>query len=407
MNKILMLLGASHFYAPIIREIQKLGTKVVVTDRDPEAEGFRYADCCEVVDITDFEKSLEVARKYRIDGIMAINDFGVRTASYIANELELVGIDMESAIASCDKGKQRERWREVEVPQPVFEIITDLESATVAAEQVGYPLVIKPTDSGGASRGISVVKRISELEWAIDFAGRYARTGEIILENYIEGIEATAECLIWNGHVEILAVSDKVKPIDTKYRVATSLNYTSFFPDEVMAQIHDVVPKAIRALGIEQGAAHIELVMRPDGRVWMVEMAARPGGGHIFHTIVPYVSGVNMPQEFAKILTGIEPEIKPKYQKGAVYRFFDPPKGRLKTVLGLEKAGELSGVLALGIQVQPGAIIGDTIGQHHRPGYIVTGAETRDEAVEIANAVEQTVIFEIESKANPASFTNT
>jgi biotin carboxylase len=391
-----MLLGASHFYAPIIREIQKLGAKVVVTDRDPQAEGFRYADLSEPVDITDAEGCLAVARRHQIKGIMAVNDFGLRTASYVAAQLGLVGINSESAAVSCDKGKQRHKWLQAAIPQPEFSVTTDLSTATEAAKRVGFPLVVKPTDSGGASRGVSVVRHPSELEWSFCFAKPYSRTGEIILEAYVEGIESTVECLIYRGRVEILAVSDKVKPVDTKYRVAVGLHYPAFFPSEVMAQIREVVPRAIRAYGIETGAAHAEVIMRPDGRVWMIEMAARPGGGHIFHTIVPQVSGVNMVQELAKMLMGAQPDIQMKCQKGAVYRFFNPPKGKIKLIQGIEEAQSLPGVLAFGIQVKPGDVVGDLAGQHNRAGYVVTAGETREEAWSRAEAVERTIVFAME-----------
>ena len=282
-----MLLGASHFYTPIIRELQKLGIKVLVTDKNLKAEGYRFADLSETVDISDREGTLKVARAHKIRGIMAVNDFGVRTASHVAEKLGLIGIHRECAAASCDKGKQRQKWYETGLPQPEFGLAVDFHSATAISNRIGFPLVIKPTDSGGASRGVSVVREPSQLEWAFQFAQPFSKTEEVILEGYIEGIESTVECLIFKGQVEILAVSDKVKPVDSRYRVAVGLHYPSFFPSEVMAQIQEIVPKAIHALGIETGAAHAELIMRPDGRVWIVEMAARPGGGHIFHTIVP------------------------------------------------------------------------------------------------------------------------
>jgi biotin carboxylase len=396
MTRSLMLLGASHFYAPVIREIQKLGAHVLVTDRNPEAEGFQYADYCEVVDITDREGSLEAAKKHRIDGVMAVNDFGVRTAAYVAGKLGLVGLSMASAVAACDKGKQRERWRQTGIPQPDFGVVSELSEAVAIADRIGFPLVMKPTDSGGASRGISVIRGLPDLEWAFNFAKGFARTGEVILEGYIEGIESTVECLIWNRHVEVLAVSDKTKEIDTKFRVAVGLHYPSFFPQEVMVQVREVVTKAIEALSLSTGAVHAEVIMRPDGRVWMVEMAARPGGGHIFHTIVPHVSGVNMVQELAKMLMGMEPDATAKYRKGAVYRFFNPPKGRIKSIRGIEEARSLEGVLALDVQVTPGTLIGDLKGQHDRAGYIVTGGMTRDEAIARADLAERAVLFDIE-----------
>ncbi len=128
------------------------------------------------------------------------------------------------------------------------------------ARGIGFPLVVKPTDSGGASRGASVVREGSQLEWAFQFAQPFSKTGEVILEGYIEGIESTVECLVFKGHVEILAVSDKVKPIDTRYRVAVGLHYPAFFPSEAIEQIREIVPRAILALGVETGAAHTELI---------------------------------------------------------------------------------------------------------------------------------------------------
>jgi biotin carboxylase len=391
-----MLLGASHFYAPVIREVQKLGVKVLVTDRNPEAEGFRYADYAETMDISDLEGTLKLARAHKIQGIMAVNDFGVRTASHVAEKMGLVGIPRESAAASCDKGKQRQKWLEVGLPQPGFGIVTDSHSAVDVARRIGFPLVAKPTDSGGASRGVSVVQEGSQLEWAFKFAQSFSKTGEVILEGYVEGIESTVECLIFKGHVEILAVSDKVKPIDTRYRVALGLHYPAFFPSEVMEQIREIVPRAIRALGVETGAAHAELILQPDGRVRMVEMAARPGGGHIFHTVVPQASGINMVQELAKMLMGMEPRLRPRYAKGVAYRFFHPPPGRIREIKGVQEATSMEGVLALGIQVKPGDVIGELAEQHHRVGYVVTAGETRDEAVARALAVERGIVFSME-----------
>ena len=391
-----MLLGASHYYAPVIGELQRLGVQVLVTDKNPEAEGFRYADRSETVDISDQAGTLEVARDYKIQGIMAVNDFGVRTASYVAEQLGLVGIHRECAEASCDKGKQRQKWFQAGLPQPEFGMAVDFHSAAEIANRIGFPLVIKPTDSGGASRGVSVVREFSQLEWAFNFAQPFSNTGQVILEGYIEGIESTVECLIFHGQVEILAVSDKAKPVDTRYRVAVGLYYPAFFPSEVMTQIREIVPKAIHALGIETGAAHAELIMRPDGQIWIVEMAARPGGGHIFHTVVPQVSGVNMVQELAKMLMGREPNIKPRSKNGAAYRFFIPPRGRIREIKGVQEAASMEGVLALGIQVKPGKVIGDLAGQHNRVGYVVTAGKTRDEAVARAAAVERTIIFDVE-----------
>jgi len=124
---------------------------------------------------------------------MAVNDFGLRTASYVAAQLGLVGINSESAAVSCDKGKQRTNGF-----RPAIRLSrnsawpTDLSAATKRQQSGSISARSEATDSGGASRGVSVVRHPSELEWAFYFAKPYSRTGEIILEAYIEGIESTS-----------------------------------------------------------------------------------------------------------------------------------------------------------------------------------------------------------------------
>jgi len=146
------------------------------------------------------------------------------------------------------------------------------------------------------------------------------------------------------------------------------LHYPAFFPIRGDgADSRDCSQGDPCSRAVETGAAHAELILRPDGRVWMVEMAARPGGGHIFHTVVSQVSGVNMVQELAKMLMGMEPHLKPLSARGAAYRFFHPPQGRIREIMGVQEATSMEGVLALGIQVKPGDVIvswpGNTIGR--------------------------------------------
>ena len=393
--KRILVLGAGKYYVRVFAEIQQLGYKVITIDRSPNAEGFSFADAFEVVDITDKEGALGVAKRYNVDGVMAINDFGVRAAAYVAQSLGLVGISMETAHAANDKGIMREVWQKAGLPIPAFKVISTLEEASEAADEIGFPVVMKPTDCGGGGRGISIVGNRDEVEWSFNLAAPFAKNNRIIVEDFLDGIEMTIEALTYKGKTQILAMSDKYKP-EMRYRVATRLNYPAFFPEEVLGEVREVVIEAVKAIGIENGASHTEVIVTDTGPK-LVEMGARGGGGHIFSTIVKQVAGVNMVQELAKILTDAKPDLATKYQRGCVYGFFHPSPGILKMVHGLEKAEAEEGVIDIGIFKSIGDKVGDLFDSLQRVGFFVVGASSRDEAVKLADKIDNMIVFEVES----------
>ena len=337
---------------------------------------------------------MDVAKRHKVDGVMAINDFGVRAAAYVSQSLGLVGIDMDAAHAEINKGAMREVWQRAGLPIPDFRVISTVEKALDASEELGFPLVMKPTESAGG-RGVSVVKNRDEVEWSFDFAKPFAKNNRIIVESFLDGIEMTIEALTYKGKTQILAMSDKYKP-EMRYRVATRLNYPAFFSEEILSDVRTVVTKAVKAIGIENGVSHTEVIVTNEGPK-LVEMAARGGGGHIFSTIVKEVCGVNMVQELAKILTGETPDLTPKYQRGCVYGFFHPPPGIIKAIHGFEEAKAAEGVIDIGIFKKIGDEVGDLINSLQRVGFFVVGASCRDEAVKLADKIDNMVIFEMES----------
>lgn len=392
-QKTLLILGAGVYTVQVIRQVQQIGYRTIVVDRNPASPGFQVADAFEVVDIVDREKVLEVAEKYHVDGIMPVSEFGVRSYAYATSKLGLTGIDSASAERALDKGLMRECWREAGLAIPGFRVVTGIEEAKQAAGELHFPLVIKPADSGGGGRGVSVVQNPSELEWSYEFARPFARNGRLVVEEFLDGTEMTIESISYDGDVKILAMSDKEKP-PLRTRVATSLNYPANLPRQTLDKVRALVQQAVQALGIKMGPAHTEVIVTAEGPK-LVETAARPGGGHIFSLIVHAVSGVNMVQETAKILVGETPDLQIKHQRGCVYRFLCPPAGVVNAIHGIELAKGMPGVLDVDVLKKPGDKVENLINSLERSGFVVVEGKDRDEAVRRANEVEQTVVFDM------------
>jgi len=375
-------LGAGRLMCHSIRKLQEIGLRVFAADGANDAPGFAVADDHAVLDIRNASAVAEYAAAKAVDLILAVNEAGVLAAAEASSDLKLPNLPPDVALRCLHKGLMRDAWQAAGLPQPVFRRIESADDLADAAASIGYPVILKPAMNWG-SRGVSRVSEPADLPWAIRYAQTNCRDGEFVVEQCISGTEMTIEGLVKKGRTQILAWSDKEPQEHPKYRVAMALNYPARFADRQLQRASEVVSLATQALGIENGAFHCECMVNDNG-VFLVELGGRPGGGHIFGQIVEASSGVCMPQTLALLFLGDDPDINPKYQKGACYKFFAPPLGVFRQALGVSEARELPGILDFGFQMTPGTVVTPIAGDADRPGYVVATGQSREEA--IANA---------------------
>ncbi len=390
----ILVLGAGKYNTGVIRELIRHSFHVIAVDRNADAPGKDIAHEFYPIDVIDQTSLRTLASRLDVDGIMNINEHGSRSACLVSHQLGLVGHAPNIIEQVNNKLLMRTRWLEHSVKSPSFALAREAGDVREFARRFGFPVVLKPTDSGGSGRGVSVIRDELDVLWSYNFAMKHAKNGELIVEQYIEGIELTVETFSINGDIFILASSDKVKP-DLRTRVALSLNYPAAVAADALCAIEIEVKKAITALGILDGCCHTEVILTDAGIPYLVETGARGGGGHIFHTIIERVSGLSAPLLQAKWLTKKSIHIDQIKRNGCCYRFFNPPAGRLVRVDNLEAARAIPGVIDLGIDKKPGDLVGNLENSLERAGFVVTIGATRDEAVSVADRVERTVAFVI------------
>jgi biotin carboxylase len=396
-KKRILQLGAGPMLANSIRVLQEAGHLVYAADKNPHSVGFEIADGSAAIDIVDLDSVIEYAKTIGADMVLAVIEAGLLEASQACETLGLPNISSEVALNCLDKGRMRQCWDRANLPQPTFRITTRDEDPVAAANTIGFPLIVKPT-FGWGSRGVSKVSSHDGFGEAVRWARENSRTGEIIIEEFIAGTEMTIEGVVMNGQCEVLAKSDKEHQEHEQYCVAMALNYGANFEASVLDRADSLMGQALKAVGHENGVFHCECMVNEDG-VFLLETAARGGGGHIYSQIVEAVSGIKMPACHVDILLGNEPDIKATQQLGASYRFFSPPEGKFRSIQGIEKARAMPGILDIGFTLQPGETVGPITGDAARPGYVVSGGSHRNEA--IANA--QGAIAQISYDMDPQS----
>ena len=179
MKKILIM-GAGIYQVPLIKAAKRLGLHTIVASIPGNYPGFELADQVYYINTTDQEAILEVARKEGISGICtAGTDVAVATIGYVNQELGLSGVSREAARKTSDKTLMQDTFKEGGVDSARHVKADSPEAARKAAEEIGYPVVVKCVDSSG-SRGISIVENAASM--GVKIPGILQRALEIMRE---------------------------------------------------------------------------------------------------------------------------------------------------------------------------------------------------------------------------------
>lgn len=386
-KRVLAVLGASRLCVGYIERAQALGFRVLAFDRNTEAFGVKRADLFEHIDIIDTDGVLQACQRWKVSGILAVNDFGLETHAHVVQVMGLHGLPPEIAACCVDKESMRLCWQHSGLPNPYFQKVLTLEEALATArEGPGYPYVLKPVNSrGGGQRGVSIALNEEDLMRAFSFAQSAYADGEVLLEEYLDGTHHTMEAFVWGGQVQVLAISDRFK-VREVYCVDKTIVYPSDMPKEKEIELSEAATQYILALGIKDGPVHLEFCCTSMGMI-PFEIGARGGGGVISTHIVPYVTGVDFAGAMIRWVTGAAPgDLIPSRRYSAVLRFITPTPGRLLRVEGLEEVFNES--LDADFFLKPGDQVKEVRIGPDRCGYIAAGAHTREEAMQKAERLE-------------------
>ena len=138
----------------------------------------------------------------------------------------------------------------------------------------------------------------------------------------------------------------------------------------------------MKAVGIDNGPAHVEIMLTEDGPK-MVELGARMGGDCITSHLVPLSTGIDMVKAAIDISLGLTPDITPKWEKGSAIRFFDAPAGVITAIKGRKEAGQVCGVRELSFTKSVGDTVTAIGSSTDRAGFVIAQAASAEDAVDV------------------------
>ena len=387
--KKLLIIGASVLQVPGIKKAKELGYYVAVADYDPKAVGIPLADEYFNVSTIDTEGVAKVAKEFNPDGIMTLaTDMPMRSVSRAAKELGLPGISMDTAIKSTDKGEMIKAFEGAGVEHPWYYIALNEQEFDDIKNKVSYPCIMKPTDSSG-SRGVVLVHDLCELENEYNYTRDNSRKGGIIVEEYMVGSEVSVEVMAVGGEPHVLQVTDKLTT-GAPHFVEMGHSQPSRLGEDNVSKIKDLAIRAVKAVGITDGPAHVEIMLTKDGPK-MVELGARMGGDCITTHLVPLSTGIDMIKATIETSCGITPDIEQKLNKGSAIRYFNTDCGTIESIEGVEEARALEGVKEITFVKNVGDKVGTIGSSTDRVGFVIAQADTPEEAVAICEKVMEKI----------------
>ncbi|MBM7167078.1 ATP-grasp domain-containing protein [Streptomyces sp. G44] len=263
-----------------------------------------------------------LAGRHELAGVTTWTEWYLVQTARLARHLGLPSSTPEVMEAARNKATARTLFARHGVPSAASMTARSLLEAALAAETIGYPIVLKPAARAG-SIGVIRVDHAEELPGGFAFAAAGARDGiestNVLVEEYLDGPEVSVECVTHRGHTTTVAVTRKALGEAPFFEeVAHSVDAA----DPLLDQVAPVATAAIKALGITDGVSHVEMRL-VNNRPRLIEVNARIGGDMIGH-LVKLATGVNLARAAADTACGQAPDLTHTRRSAAAIRLLYP-----------------------------------------------------------------------------------
>jgi biotin carboxylase len=273
----------------------------------------------------------------------------------VREKLGIEGMGVTAATNFRDKSRMKELLAREGLPCARHALVATLDQARAFAGQVAFPLVAKPPAGAGA-RETFRIDDLAGLEACLHRLTPSVRQ-PVLLEEFIVGEEHSFDTVCVRGTPVWHSLTHySPGPLDVMRN--PWIQWTVLLPREVdhprYDAIRDVAFRSLAVLGMGTGVSHLEWFRRPDGRIAVSEVAARPPGAQ-FSTLISYAHDFDFYRAWARLMVFDTFEPPPRRYAAGLAFLRGQGRGRVRAVHGLERAQqELAGLVVEARLPQPG-----------------------------------------------------
>ena len=398
--KTLLVVGGGIEAIPGLQKAKDFGLHVVVSDANPQAPGFQCADDRILASTYNIDETISAARDYQrttrpIDGVMCIASDIPLTVASVASALGLPGISLESARLASEKLVMKAKFAADGVPVPWFAAVESGAQLKAIAKERGFPLVVKPVDSRGA-RGVLRLTPDVDLDAAFELAAKESPSRRVMAEQFLDGPQVSSESIMLDGIAHTPGFADRNYELLEKFApniVEDGCDLPSNLGPREQESVRAVVQQAALSMGIRNGVVKGDIVVHK-GKAYVIELAARLSGGLLCSDLIPLNTGVDFVGSAIRLALGetVRPaELVPRFQHCVCQRYLFPRPGRVVRVAGEEAVKRQHGVVFSQVRVKVGSVVGPMNCHPARAGMVIAVGESREEAIQRAQAAANTI----------------
>lgn len=404
----------NHPFVLGLRQAQEFGLEVwlLTGDRswythghDWETHPLSCVDRVIDVDTTDLQAVLAVVTDDRgrplVDGLTSFSDYHTVLAAQAARALGLPGPDPEAVETANIKDRLRVALGDAPFNIPHM-LVGRRDQLDEAARRLGFPMIAKPP-AEAISYGVRRVDDMAELveAWEDLSAVRQSlrgqpRSGEVLLETYVEGVEVSVETMTVDGHTHVFGVTSKDLFGDPAY-IECGHTFPVPLPDDERDALYSLVCRTLELIGYRHGPCHTEVRRTESG--WRIIEANPRTPSSCMTMLVTDVTGRSPILDAWLLAIGETPRIEPvTHSGGAAVRMLYPAKrGVLQRVDGIEAASAVPGVQVL-LHVEKGDRLLQRMDNSSCVGFTYCSGPDRLEAQALADKAAAFLDFVVEEE---------
>lgn len=246
--------------------VRENGYRSLIVNSNPEtlSTDFDVADKL-YFEPMNIENIMNIINSEKPYGVMV--QFGGQTAINLAGKLaekgvNIVGTSLVSINAAEDRRIFEKLLRDLDIPQPQGRAVRKVEDAIKAHQELGFPLLVRPSYVIGG-RGMQVVYNEDELLTYFNSALKFSDEHPVLIDQYIEGQELELDAISDGENILIPGITEHIERAGVHSGDSMAIYPTQTVSDNVKKQLVDYCEKIARSLQIK-GLMNIQFVIKDD-----------------------------------------------------------------------------------------------------------------------------------------------
>ncbi|KFZ43023.1 ATP-grasp domain-containing protein [Anoxybacillus flavithermus] len=341
------------------------------------------------------------------EAVVSLSERAAPTAAYLRDFLGLEGPTFDVIMNCTNKYAMKRKFTSDGLPTAAYSLANSLEEVAVAAEKVGWPIIVKPVIGAGTDATM-VFHNKDEL---------YLKTGQeyfhrlsnpkttsekqfpVIVEHFLNvDMELHCDGYVENGQIVFARVSRYLRPVlDYASDIFGSVMLESDNP--LAAEVLDMHNRAVQAVGITNGVTHFEVFLTPKGLL-AGEIACRPGGGGIRRML-------QLQNGFDSWKAHIAASLGEKYswespesvlEGNQIAQLMLPTRrGKVSNISTAEDFAHVPGFIEADIKLKPGDVVDGLLDSSAISGLVFVRIDNYEKIENVIAAVREAFILEVDN----------